>query len=398
MGWAALAGAVITSGASMYNSNKAAKASGYRPVRMDMQGLGIIGTDKGQLQVWEDADQQQRRLLQQGYEGQAMNAYADGPSSARYRHRLGNYGMDANSANALPSTFFGNGGMFQNQAYGSQMLGNQSLQQAMGGYGGGNFLGMGQQMLGNYGQQNLGRNMITNFDPSQAGNDFTNLLRQQAQPQEQQAASSMMNNLFSRGRLGTTGGANQMSGLASAQQQADVARQVQGQQFGLQHQLMQQQGYDQALNNEQGRQMSHLGMAGNLAGMGAGLYGQSYDNANLAMGMGQQADAFGFNRMMGLNEANYGRTQDRFARNMQLFGADASLRQQDLQDMGFFANMRQADQQQLLDMARISASAGQAQTAAAGNAAAIKNQGTQNAIAGMMGAWDTYMSSKNKGP
>jgi hypothetical protein len=128
------------------------------------------------------------------------------------------------------------------------------------------------------------------------------------------------------------------------------------------------------------------------------LYGQSYDNANLAMGMGQQADAFGFNRMMGLNEANYGRTQDRFARNMQLFGADASLRQQDLQDMGFFANMRQADQQQLLDMARISASAGQAQTAAAGNAAAIKNQGTQNAIAGMMGAWDTYMSSKNKGP
>ncbi len=47
-------------------------------------------------------------------------------------------------------------------------------------------------------------------------------LRAQAQPQQERAVSSQLNNLFASGRLGTTGGANVIGRLAEAQNQQDL--------------------------------------------------------------------------------------------------------------------------------------------------------------------------------
>jgi hypothetical protein len=314
MGWGALVGAAVGAYGSIKGGKEAAKGAAYRPWNVGLGGLGGVEFRGNHLILGEDPMQIQQRNAQWTAQNQAMDSYNRSPTNDMWRSSLYDMGRQADSANGLPTPFFGNQMVFQNQAGQAQQLGGHALSQASTGYGGNNFLGMGTQMLGNYGNQNLGRNMITNFDPNQAGSDYTNLLRQQAQPQEQQATNSLANRLFASGRLGTTGGAGMMGSMQQANQQADIGRQVAGQQFGLQQQLMQQQGYDQALNAEQGRQLGHLGMAGQLSGMGAGLIGQSYQNAGVGMGLGQQADTFGFSRMMQLNDANYMRTQDRFNR------------------------------------------------------------------------------------
>ena len=160
---------------------------------------------------------------------------------------------------------------------------------------------------------------------------------------------------------------------------------------------MQQQAYDQALNAEQGRQLQNLGMAGQLAGTGAGLFGQSLNNAGLGMGLGQSADAFGFDRLMGLNNTNFDRqnqlytasntaTQDRFNRAMQMFGANNAAAQQQLSNFQGLFGAQQGLYQSQLDLARLGASVGQAQAGAGAAAAQMRNQGTQDLIAGFLGA------------
>jgi hypothetical protein len=297
-----------------------------------------------------------------------MNSFLNSPSTAQYRLGLNNLYGQSNQADRLPSSFFGDPNTFQNQAYGAQNVGTMGLHQAMNGFGGSNYLNAGQQML----QQGM-------QSPQAAAQHYTDLLRQQALPQEQQAASSMMNNLFARGRLGTTGGANQMGALQSAQSQADIQRQIAGQDFGFNQRLQQ------------------LGAAQSLSNQGVGMFGAGMQNAGMGLNIGQQADAFGFNRMMGLNQENYSRTQDRFNRGMQMFGLDMGLKQQDLLDAGTLAGLRQGENQQLMDLGRIGASVGSAQASAGAQAAQIRNAGTQNAIAGMMGAFDSWNSNRVKG-
>jgi hypothetical protein len=365
----------------------------------------------------------------------------------------------------LPNNFFGDPSQFQTQALQGQQLGNFGLQQAQGGYGGQNFLNQGQNLLGPYQQQNfsnLGGNLLTNFDPNAASADYTNLLRAQAQPGEQQAASSALTKLFGSGRLGTTGGMNAYQGLMDSQNQADIGRQIAGQQFGLQQQLQAQQGRDAALTAEQNRQlggfganqqgmMNQYGLAQSLGSTGAGLMGSAFQNAALGLGVGQQADAFGFNRLMGTNQEAYNRgitsnqmdfdqqmalnqagfdrsfgmnqldynrqlglnqlgfdranslytasdtaTQDRFMRALQLFGGENAMNQQYLSNFQGLLGAGQSQQQMGLDLARIGASVGQSQTAAGANAAAIRNQGNQDMIAGFMNAIGSWAQNRDK--
>lgn len=427
---ASLAGGYLSS----QSSKNAAKGAQYQPWNSNFVGLGGASFNGGRLQMAFDQGNQdlQTRLMDMG--GGALDRYQSGITNGLGSDFLRNEYGAANSgqasalqgllgASGLPQNpFFGNGANFQQQAQLGGMIGNQSMLQGLGGYGGQNYLDAGNNMLQQgYQQQNFNNlrgNMLTNFDPNEAAASYTNLLRQQAMPAEQQATASAMTGLFGSGRLGTTGGANQMGALASSQQQADIGRQVAGQQYGLQQQLMAQQGLDSALNAEQGRQlgafganqqgmMNQYGIAQGLSQTGAGLFGSSLQNAGLGMGIGQQADAFGFDRMMGLNQAGWDRanslytasnsaTQDRFNRAMQLFGGENAMNQQNLADFNGFLGSQQSQYQQLMDMARIGASVGQSQTTANANAAMLRNQGNQDMIAGFLGAVNAY-TNRDKG-
>lgn len=422
-------GALITAAgayASSQSTKKAAKGAQYRPWNTSMMGLGGAQFADGFLSLNPSSEMQAQNHLLNQLQMASLAKYGQGQQNALGQDFLRGAFVDSNSADSLgginaglPSSFYGNEAIFQNQANLGQEIGTNALTQGLTGYGGQNFLNAGQSFLNPYQAQDfsqLRNNLLTNFDPNQAASQYTDLLRQQAMPEEQRAVNSTMSNLFGTGRLGTTGGANVMGRLAEAQNQADLARQIAGQQFGLQQQLQAQAGLDAALNAEQGRQLgafganqtgmlNQFGLAQSLASTGANLYGSAYNNAALGMGIGQQADTFGFNRLMGLNQAefdraltlndmNYSRTQDRFNRAFQLFGAENALNQQDLANFQGLLGGQHANNQQLLDLARIGASVGQAQTAAGAQSAMLRNQANQDMIAGFLGAYNSYQQNK----
>jgi hypothetical protein len=227
--------------------------------------------------------------------------------------------------------------------------------------------------------QALNAGMLSNFNPNQAAANYTDLLRQQAMPGEQQATQSALSGLFASGRLGTTGGAQQMGQLQQAQQQADIQRQIAGQQYGLQSQIQAQQGYDQARANQQGLMMNNM------------LTNQQGQMNQFGLDQGL------FQRNLDLYTNSQTATQDRFNRALQLFGGENALNQQNLANFQGLLGSQQSQQQGLMDLARIGASVGQAQTTANANAAMMRNQGNQDLIAGFMSAANAY-ANRNKNP
>jgi hypothetical protein len=500
--WPAIIGAVGAIGGGLLGSKSAKDAAAgmrYSPWNVNMTGVGGARFAGGQLQL-NDSNPQLTSALRNGMMGQldqfgqgqqnmlgqdylrTATGEADAGSMAALQGLFANSGMpsfdhlntiQSGLANpnsiyginqGLPNDFFGNQGQFQQQAQQAQNLGSMGLQQAQGGYGGQNYLQAGQGFLNPYQQQNFSNlqgNMLTNFDPNQASSDYTNLLRQQAQPGEQQAAASALSRLHGSGRLGTTGGQNAYQSLMDSQNQADIGRQIAGQQHGLGQQLMAQQGRDAALTSEQNRQlggfganqqgmMNQYGLAQGLGATGSGLMGSAFQNAAMGLGVGQQADSFGYNRQMGQNQAQYDRgifgnmtdfdrqvglnqmgydrsrdmnqmgfdramgvnqmgfdranslytasnsaTQDRFARAMQLFGGENALNQQFLGNFQGLLGSQQSQQQQIMDLSRIGASVGQSQTTANANAAAMRNQGNQDMIAGFMSALSNWQKNQD---
>ena len=81
------------------------------------------------------------------------------------------------------------------------------------------------------------------FGVREAGQQYAEQLGLMAQPAEATAANQLANRLFSTGRLGTSGGSQQMADLAQAQQMAATQRGLQGLGFAtdLQSQLINQQ-------------------------------------------------------------------------------------------------------------------------------------------------------------
>jgi hypothetical protein len=87
------------------------------------------------------------------------------------------------------------------------------------------FLQPQAQGLGQVFQSALG---ISQADPFALGAETTERFRAAALPQQQQAAASQLSNLFAKGQLGTTGGAQQAQALVQAQQQQDLGFQQAG--------------------------------------------------------------------------------------------------------------------------------------------------------------------------
>lgn len=172
----------------------------------------------------------------------------------------------------------------------SQGLGNEALPGLFGGV---------QNALGNLpsgafdafqSQMGDARN-IASQDVNGLINNRLSLLRQQAAPQEEQAYNSLQQKLFGQGRLGSTGGANQMQAFARGLGEADLSRQLAAQGLGLQAQ----------------------GMNLNQAGMLSGLAGQNFSAA------------------LNYNDIGANRAMQRMQNAMNLFGFGNQLQQQQMQ-------------------------------------------------------------------
>ena len=133
------------------------------------------------------------------------------------------------------------------------------------------------------------------------------LLRESARPGQERAVNKQLNKLFSGGRLGTTGGASQMRGLAEAQEAEDLQFQLAS--TGLARDQM-------ALEEEIASGQRQQGMGfGRLAGEAAG--------------MASNLDESIVNRHRQLDLDRYGRSTNRLGNLMSMFGQGQDLRDQD---------------------------------------------------------------------
>lgn len=342
-------GALAGGAMSRDSSKDAARASRYQYMPTILNGVGSATSYNGSIRLQGDRQFNADQATLHGLQQDALGRY-----EASQYDRLG--------TNFLRGSYGSNDAI--QQGLFSQLMGQANTsnpyasQDFMGGVNGG---------------------MLQGIDPNAMAQNYTDLLRQQALPQEQQATNSLANRLFGQGRLGTTGGANMMGQMQQAQQQADIGRQVAGQQYGLQQGLMAQQGYDQARAAQQGLMLNQFGA--NQQGM--------MNQFGMDQGM--------FGRMLDMYNSGSDMTQDRFNRALQLFGGENAMNQQYLSDYSGLLGAAQSQQQTLMDLGRLGGSVGQAQTAANANAAQIRNQGNQDMIAGFLSGLNNWNNSRTQG-
>lgn len=149
-------------------------------------------------------------------------------------------------------------------------------------------------------------NNIANQDLQGLMGQRLQLLRDQAAPQEQQQFNTLQDRLFSQGRLGTSGGANQMGAFARGLGQADLNRQLEAQQLGIQAQNQ---------NLAQAGLLSELAGTGfmnalNYNDLGVNRAAQRMQNAMSLFGFGndltgsmQQQGLAGLQGMLGLDRS-----------------------------------------------------------------------------------------------
>lgn len=207
------------------------------------------------------------------------------------------------------------GGLPQNEAIANQlaaMSGGQAANYMMGGSPlagvGQNFLGQVggfdqtamQQLMGGQQMMGLGGSIMGAANPFAAmANDFTqrsgqsfddlranelSLLRQQAAPQEEQQLSTLQDQLFGMGRMGTTGGSKDMEAFARGLGQADLGRQLAATQTA--RQLQQQQGnlaniFGGLANQTRGTGLQAFGLNPAFASAASGLFSQGTQRGDL---------------------------------------------------------------------------------------------------------------------
>jgi hypothetical protein len=334
MPWGAVIGAVgaIGSGIMSNNAASANRDAAVQTAQMQLNatqpygmntGVGstsFINGQNGINQVYSQLSQPYQNLESgmlggaQGVLGQLGALSQSGGISPLLANAYAQY------QNSLPNQAGFGFGNLSNQAF-NNGLGNQFGNAATG-------------MLGQLG----------NFNPADFGAQYTNLLRQQAQPGEFNAAQNLAQNLFNTGNLGSSGGATQMQALQSSQAQADVARQMAGQQLGLQ---AQQQLASQA------------GQFGSLA--------NSFNNTNFQQGLD-------------LNNMLYGRG---YNQSQQGFQNALALQSGGLQNLGSYSSLLggllsggQSIDQALLNQVIAGGQLGAARTGAAINAGNTMLQGS----------------------
>jgi len=275
-------------------------------------GSGNVSFQNGQANFSENlASQMQRQMLlggmSQGFGGGMFN-------DPKLQAALGGNDM----LGALNASNFANSMMANPQAF-SQMGQINNL--------GNLFSGMAQAGPQDYSGGMMGNLFSAGVQNQLAAGDMTGLqnqelatLRAAAQPQQDRMFNQLQNRLFSQGRLGSTGGAQDMEGLFNAFNQADLG--FQGEAFnraatrsGLLSNLgLQQTGQGAGLLGQNlGQFNQNIGSAQGFLGMGSGLENQLFQNQFNTIGQAQTAG------------------QNRIQNAMNLFGLGTSTQNQGFQ-------------------------------------------------------------------
>lgn len=127
---------------------------------------------------------------------------------------------------------------------------------------------------------------LGSYNPQDTANAYTGALRQSALPNERNQATALIQQLLNSGRLGSTGGANQVGAQTTAFNEADLQRQIAGMQLGGQEQSRLAQMSMQL--GQTGNQMTNQRFqnAMNMFQTGKAAEGQDLQSALSAAGLG----------------------------------------------------------------------------------------------------------------
>lgn len=321
-------GGLFSKNASDGAMSAASNQAAFNPFNISGAG-GNVTFDNGQANVTGDA---QSQMFQQGF-GNLFSQLSSGQGGNQgmidFGNQIGNnMGGFFNQANAMsdPTSAMNAAGMFnqfanQNAQFGQQQGMNQmNLANMFGQQQGGRNEGMAQNMFG------AGQQMLGNTDFSQLSADNLAATRAAARPAEERAVNSKFQNLFSRGQLGTTGGAQQLGALSQAQEQADLQRVLGSQQMGMN---LQNQQFGMGMGM-MGQGQSFRGQDDQFNAQRAQMFGNMGQNM---MGFGQGAGQQGMNAAFMGNELMNNRGQQRMANAGQMFGFGQGAQQQNFNQM-----------------------------------------------------------------
>lgn len=313
LGTALAAGASLIGGAMSARSSRKAAEKAAEAARFRMPFIGLPGGTQVQIRPSGDVYGQlgdKRQMLMETFDDQALQ-YAQANLAPQLPELMARQGLlAAQQADvALPGA--------RNQLF--QQLAEPGLLNMQGGRLAMDFTRQNQQAglltgdaMGLFGRAGTYADRILGGGAQDVADQRLALLREQAAPFEQRQFNRLQNNLFSTGRLGITGGGLQTEAFARGLGQADLARQVEAQNMGLQ-----QQQFAQGLLGT----ASGLGQLG-IQGVGAQRHGtqnltqllEGLDTAGLnrAQQRMQAAEGlFGFARDVG--DYTYGAAQNRLA-------------------------------------------------------------------------------------
>ncbi len=337
---AALAGSAMASSATGSAADQMAGAQAFNPVGFS-NPFGRLSFGQAGQGGFEQSDSQDmiRQMLESGVMGNLMGGqFFNNPGfHGAFGQAAGGLQGDFGNAQGLqglmmPGTAFGGlGGMFGN----AQGLNNMFAQNLSGGLrdlSG----GMQQGLFG------AGANFFNQAGNQQGLIDLSlSAQRAQAQPFEDRLLNRVQNQLFSQGRLGSTGGAQQFGETIGAIQGADTQRILNAQTLGLQGQ--QQFGQLGA---------SAFGAGNQLFGNNINAFGQQMQGFNQTGQLGSLFEGQGFGQLLQSLQQNQSSGQQRLQNSLGMFGLGGDLFNQSFNQgmagQGALGNMQALMQQLFL--------------------------------------------------
>lgn len=367
-------GAVIGAGASLAGSLLGKKGGGAAKIRpmSSYSALGQVDFTPGTKRQAGSINARFDPQSQQFYD--SLQSQASGLLSPQDFNTMFGQSLQQGVAPQIGGTY-DNFQNFNLGTGGAQQLLAAQLGQQQGLFSGIGMAGIGAAFNGQQASQYT--NPLFAQGAGMIGQDYSGLqqqqlglMRDQARPEEERAVNAKFQNLFNRGQLGTTGGAQGIAQLASAQEGADIQRQLSSMQFA--------QGL-QAQNSQIGQSLFGLG----LQGLG--------QDQNQALALGQLGQGF-LSQVPGLQQSVFqsqgaadqfglSAAQSRMQAAQGLFGFGQTAQDASVSNATNRLNIAGNMQNQLNNQSQLALSAAGMQAQAGANAAAIPNQGNPFAAA-----------------
>lgn len=394
---ASLAGSYMSSKSSKKSAKTAAKGAEFRPGSVfGPSGNAVFNRDykTGQYNLSLSPNQMESDL-RTGLQDRALEGVQGGPYSGLSSFLRDQtaptifdlYSDYQNTDTYLPD--FGMGTAAQLSELGDATTG-AGLAGIFSGLTGPSTMGVANNAL------NLGSSFLNSGGPTsfnQLAAERLSALRGLAKPAEDRLVNSRINNLFSQGRLGTTGGANILGELSDSLGREDLARITASQDFA-QNQINEERNF---LQGQQGlgASLMDMGLRGITAEQANALQKGGFGAELLRLAAANRGGALA--SVEASDNARLSRGQQRLAGAQGLFNfgdaMDASSLDRALAALGG----SQTIDQTLMDQARIGASVGQAQASAGANAGALRMQGSGSILGGALQGIGAGLLSNSSG-